>query len=325
MEKIYAPQKQQKTASPEKKPLESQGPSMAALRTGAGEDAGALLRAAAIPETVYTLPAGETAEDALRLSFSFDNGAAADVGLVLGRGSDLIAVMDYTSAEAGFGAIRTRIVLGDGARLRLVQIQRAGQGFTLLNDIGADCGAFARLELIRLVLGGESTFDGCSVALRGDKSAFVTEIGYTVGGDGRLDMNYEAIHTGKKTECDIRAAGVLSERAFKLFRGTIDLRNGCSGSVGNEIEDVLLMDETVHNQTIPVILCAEEDVVGNHGATIGRLDENLIFYLESRGLEREQIYAMMARARIDAVIRRIPDRKTVEALFPALAEGEAQA
>ena len=67
------------------------------------------------------------------------------------------------------------------------------------------------------------------------------------------------------------------------------------------------MDETVHNQSIPVILCSEEDVVGNHGATIGRLDENLMFYLESRGLERDELTEMMAKAKIDNVIRKIPD------------------
>ena len=67
------------------------------------------------------------------------------------------------------------------------------------------------------------------------------------------------------------------------------------------------MDETVRNRSVPVILCAEEDVVGNHGATIGRLDENVVYYLESRGMERDAIYEMMAKAKLDAVLRKIPD------------------
>ena len=75
------------------------------------------------------------------------------------------------------------------------------------------------------------------------------------------------------------------------------------------------MDETVRNQTVPVILCGEEDVVGNHGATIGRLDEELVYYLSSRGLTREQVYDLMARARLDAVIEKLPDEKTRRALM----------
>ena len=95
-----------------------------------------------------------------------------------------------------------------------------------------------------------------------------------------------------------------------MFRDSIDLRNGCSGSEGNETEDVLLMDETVENRSLPIILCSEDDVVGNHGATIGSLDEDLLFYMESRGMQKDEIYEMMAKARIDAIVRKIPDAKT---------------
>ena len=79
--------------------------------------------------------------------------------------------------------------------------------------------------------------------------------------------------------------------------------------VGNEPFAVLLGDDVV-NQTVPLILCAEEDVEGNHGATIGKLDDDMVFYLESRGMELPKIYKMMAKARIDAVLRLVPDEKT---------------
>ena len=94
-------------------------------------------------------------------------------------------------------------------------------------------------------------------------------------------MNYVALHEGKKSVSEIRTNGVLHENARKLFRGTIDFKKGAAGAVGNEKEDVLLLDDDVVNQTIPLILCAEEDVEGNHGATIGKLDEDLVFYLEA--------------------------------------------
>lgn len=220
-------------------------------------------------------------------------------------------------------AVRVSAEIGRNGVLRLVQVRRGGE--TAINDIQAECAEKARFEWYRVVLGGSGTYDNCSVTLRGDGSSFLTEYGYRLSGDQRLDVNCEAIHLGKRTECAINASGVLAERAFKLFRGTIDLRCGCSGAVGNEVEDVLLLDETVRNQTVPVILCSEEDVVGNHGATIGRLDEGLVFYLESRGMAREDILEMMARARIDAVIGKIPDEKTVRALRGSAADGEEDA
>ena len=105
---------------------------------------------------------------------------------------------------------------------------------------------------------------------------------------------------------NITENGVLCDEAEKRFHGTIDFRHGAVGAVGNEIENVLLMDPDVVNKTIPIILCEEEDVEGNHGATIGRMDEDTLYYMKSRGLDEEAIRTMMKPAYIDAVIRRFP-------------------
>ena len=70
-----------------------------------------------------------------------------------------------------------------------------------------------------------------------------------------------------------------------------------------------MRDDTVSNKTIPVILCAEEDVEGSHGATIGRLDEELIFYMQTRGFEEEEIYRMISRNRLLAFCNKIPDEE----------------
>ena len=95
-----------------------------------------------------------------------------------------------------------------------------------------------------------------------------------------------------------------------------DFKTGSSGAVGAETEDVLLLGETVVNKTVPLILCAEEDVKGSHGATIGQLDEEMLFYLGSRGISEEKAVDLMAGARIGRIIREIGDE---------IAEQEAKA
>jgi Fe-S cluster assembly scaffold protein SufB len=139
-------------------------------------------------------------------------------------------------------------------------------------------------EVIHLNLAGQNVYQGYQIDLAGYKSSLKTDIAYRLKGSEHLDMNYFANHTGKKTECEINVNGVLRDTSSKILRATIDLKKGAKGAVGNEKEDVLLMDEGVRNKTIPLILCTEEDVEGNHGATIGRLDESLMFYMKSRGL-----------------------------------------
>lgn len=204
--------------------------------------------------------------------------------------------------------------LAQGACLHLIGIRRAGAAGLARTDIRVRCGEGAAFHWYRLILGGQESYDNCSVTLEGTASSFTADIGYRLGGQEKYDINCEAIHTGRSTESRITASGVLSESARKLMRGTIDFRSGCSGSVGQETEDVLLMDETVRNQSVPVILCAEEDVAGDHGATIGRPDEKSLYYMGSRGLDTETACAMLAQAKLDAVIGRIPDPALRDAL-----------
>ena len=87
----------------------------------------------------------------------------------------------------------------------------------------------------------------------------------------------------------------------------------------------MLTDDVV-NQSIPLILCAEEDVQGNHGASIGKLDEELLFYLMSRGFSEHEAIDMMAKAKIEALCRKIDDEDTVQLveryLEGVIADGE---
>ena len=195
---------------------------------------------------------------------------------------------------------------------------------TFCNDIGGRCDEEGEFRLIQLVLSGKATYIGSNTALSGKLSNLAVDMAYIVTDDHVLDMNYVADHTGKKTNCDIKAAGVLRNSAKKLFRGTIDFKRGCAGATGSEIEDVLLMDSGVINQTIPLILCSEEDVEGTHGATIGKLNEDLLFYLESRGLALSEIYEMMARARVEAVCNLIPDAATRDLVEEYLGKEEEE-
>ena len=82
------------------------------------------------------------------------------------------------------------------------------------------------------------------------------------------------------------------------------------------------MGDGVVNQTIPLILCAEEDVKGSHGASIGQLDEETLFYMQARGISEERAYALMADARIEAVCQKIPD-ETAQKLVKAYLGGDA--
>ena len=237
------------------------------------------------------------------------NAEPASLVYTLGEGEHRTLVVEDTGESTVIAA-----ELAAGASLDLIQIRRNAVNEMAHTDIRVSCGEDAAFHWYRLLLDGEATYDNCSVTLIGDGSSFAADVGYRLKGTDVYDVNCEAIHLGKGTESTIFTSGVLADQANKLMRGTIDFRTGCAGAVGSESEDVLLMDETVSNQTVPVILCAEEDVVGNHGATIGRPDETVLYYMESRGIDAEAACEMLAQAKVDAVIDRIPDEALREEL-----------
>lgn len=224
----------------------------------------------------------------------------------------------YISGNEG-KTLETEVRAAAGSRVRLVQVyERAGKA---IGSVSARIEENAELELVQLYLGGEDIVSSIDVSLAGRCSRFAADIGYLLGGSDRLDINLVSTHLGKKSQSEIAVRGVLDGASEKIFRGTIDFQNGSSGAKGAENEEVLLMNEKVRNRTVPLILCAEEDVEGAHGASIGRLDESNIFYMQSRGIPEEEIYRLMARSRIEQIVAKIGDDQTMSRVRAALAGG----
>ena len=251
------------------------------------------------------------------LELTYTNGSYEnELCLDLPPHSQRTVLVLYTSSAAaeGLSSIKTTISLGEGARLRLVELQLLGKGFTQIKRLKANLDKEARLELLQLELGAGKSYAEAIAELAGAKAEFKAELGFYGRENQLIDINYVANHLGKKTQSSIQAQGVLRDRAQKIFRGTIDFKQGASGAVGSENESVLLLTDEVVNKSVPLILCAEEDVVGNHGASIGRLDEELLFYLMSRGFSEDEATRMMAKAKLEALYSGLEDDKALAAV-----------
>jgi len=269
----------------------------------------------------FTAPAGKT--KTYRAEFGAKEGARCGYFELHALPDCELTVFEYFGGTAKEHSedrigIRNMILAERSSRVKLVQIFLPGQKEEILNDIGAKLEDNAYLEVDQIFLGGKNTVSGTLAELQGRKSSFVSNIAYAMAEGEKLDLNVIARHEGKKTEAQIDVKGVLRKGAHKLLRATVDFLPGCSGSVGKENEEVLLMDEDIVNQTIPLILCGEEDVEGAHGASIGRVDEEHLFYLKSRGIPEEKIYEMLANARIEAILSRIGDAEVTERVQAAL-------
>lgn len=286
------------------------------MRTGAGAGFEAVL--ADVESRTLTVPADAEAETS-RINIDLENGQTvfAKYAVVAEKNAKSTVVFDLRSAAdaEGYIGLETKVCLKEGSHVTLVALHRAGEGVTIINNIGGTCADNATLDVLHVVFSGKENDIGCSVALEGDNSALNVENAYFVEKDHRVDLNYHVPQTGKNTESNIQVNGVLRDAAFKINRMTIDFVKGATGAKGLENENVLLLGEDVVNQTVPTLLCNEEDVEGDHGCSVGRLDEGLMFYLKTRGFPEEAIYEMMSKAGLEAVFTKIPDQAIVEELL----------
>ena len=279
-------------------------------------------------EPAVILPAGVTESNQSVDGVKCGCGPEVDA-LLESTGTRVFAVADNTTVEEPFkirydltDGLSTfdkfGIVVGDHAKLTIIMdvvSEEASAGYHIIDDFGASVAENGTFRAYQIAFTGKENDLGAHVELVGDRSNCVIHSGYLTADDHVMDINYYVNHLGRSAESNIYTSGVLRDTCQKVFRTTIDFQPGAVKAVGEENENVLLMNDGCTNKTVPTILCGEEDVVGEHGCTVGRLADDLIFYLESRGIPNEEIYEMMAKARLEAIIRQIPDEKTREELI----------
>ena len=272
---------------------------------GLSPDLTAFTRKASVA-LVETKP-GQTMDSPLVLTYRYggEERGMSRLALHAAAGSTLSVVV--TAQGGGTSVLQVEVRAEEGAKVELYMVQLTHRDSVVVQEVGGILGDRAEMKLLRLDLGGKRAYWGADLDLLGRESSFSAQMGYYVRPDQLLDMNLVALHHGRDTRSRMEANGTLEEGAKKVFRGTIDFRRGCAGAKGTENENVLLLGESVVNQTIPLILCKEEDVEGDHGATIGQLDQRTLFYLGTRGMDPQAARRLLASSRIWSVCSQIPD------------------
>ena len=295
----------------------------AAFECGMGPEVQAYLERMAGKEDRRTLVAkagsAHTATVRVTAKDAAANVAAIDVIAEENAQVALTVAFDSPNPGSGLVGLSLRVFAGKGSRVDVSTFHTLSPTWTVLDDEGYIADENARIAVSHRVLGAGKSYTGLACDLRGDGSDADISTRYVGHGEETIDFNYVVRHRGKKTTCNLDANGVLADSSRKVLRGTIDLVHGCKGSVGSERETVLLADENVDNKTIPIILCDEDDVAGNHGATIGHVRPEQMNYLMTRGISQEAAERLFANATLEEAAINAPDA-TIRASVARLAD-----
>lgn len=276
------------------------------------------LLSAAVSEPQTIVLSGKISEPAL---FSLcGKGNTASVQKILAKKDCEATLIFLYEGDKTSQIIRTEVYAEEGAKVHIVKVQLLNENAVQLDDTGITVMDGAKVSFTQIELGGKHIASGLHVNLQGYRSAFESNVAYICQKNQQLDMNHIVYHFGAKSECNMKVNGTLKDEAVKTYRGTIDFKKGCAASVGHEIEETLLLNPKVVNKSLPVILCDEEDVEGTHGASIGRLSNDILFYMQTRGISREAAEHIMSRAKVQATADLIPDENVKAKISEYIAE-----
>ncbi|KHM52526.1 hypothetical protein NZ47_04390 [Anaerovibrio lipolyticus] len=212
-------------------------------------------------------------------------------------------VVEYRKESYGI----VNISIGENASLKLTQLQLMPEERNHANEVNIVLEKKARLQLVAVETGAKSFASKVNIILKGDKSQADVSVLYFGDGDRSLDMNYVLDFQGRKTVGNLEVYGGLMGESQKIFRGTLDFKQGSKQAKGYEKENVVVLSKGVRNRSVPIMLSGEDDVVGNHAVSSGKINEDKLHYLMSRGLSPAEARELVLEAAFNPVLELIED------------------
>ena len=150
--------------------------------------------------------------------------------------------------------------------------------------------------------GGKNSITNYFSNLKGKNSENILNTIYLGKENQFFDLNYIAELKGQESNVDIDVQGALKDSAKKNFKGTIDFKRGAKKSKGNENEFCMLLSDKAKAMALPMLLCSEEDVQGNHSTSSGKAGEKELFYVMSRGFEYKEAMKLLVKANFNNIL-----------------------
>ena len=294
------------------------------IECGMGQEVTDYVESQAFKSDFYSVPAHTKREEPIVVAVSAAQNQCANTGIIVREGAEATVVIAAFAGDASDGgaptgsdangsdalptsAALTRVVVEAGAKLHLIEMLGVNEGQQHLESVGLEIHQDAAVDVKQYALGGSTIGLGLTANLVGAQARLDLNNRYHATHEETLDINHLVRMRGTSTRALLTESGVLNEAAKKTLRATIDLVRGAKDAQGNEIETVMILGDDVVNKTMPAILCDEDDVAGNHGATIGSVSPEQLDYLAARGLSHQAAEQMFIRALFEDAIINAPE------------------
>jgi Fe-S cluster assembly protein SufD len=230
--------------------------------------------------------------------------------VVLEEGAQATYLHEYISADgvrehmAYIGM--TELLVGDNANLRYVALQDWGRNVYDIRHERARVGRDSQLDWIIGSMGGHFTKQFAEIELDGEGSWSRMSALYFADADQFFDHDTQQNHNAPHTTSDLLFKGALKDEARTVWQGMIKVKPNAQKTDGFQANRNLVLSGDARADSIPGLEIEANDVRCTHAATVGKLEEQFVFYLMSRGMPRPEAEKMLVLGFFDPIMQRIP-------------------
>ena len=197
------------------------------------------------------------------------------------------------------------IYIGAGANLRFVELQSWGpQAYNFSHErvhVDRDC----NLDWIFGALGSRLTKNFSELSLIGEGATGRMSGFYFTNGDQHLDHDTQQNHLAPHTTSDLLFKGALKDQSRSVWQGMIYVAPGAQKADGYQANRNLILSRKAHADSIPGLEILADDVRCTHGATVGKIDADQVFYTLSRGIPYAEAERLIVEGFFDPIMQRI--------------------
>ncbi len=277
-------------------------------------DVFAELNRAFMSPVVIRVPAGKVVDGPVVVTHTIaGDGTAVFPRLVVdaGENSEITVVERFVAADGAEGdralvvpvlQLRAR----QSARVKYLALNEAGTGTWQIGNQQSSTGRDASVLLATVTLGGDYV-RARTDAVNSGQGATTKQVSlYFAGGDQMHDFRTTQDHDAPHTSSDLLFKGAVQDRAASVYTGLIKIREHANGTAAYQTNRNLTLSEGAWAESVPNLDIRTNDVKCSHASTVGPIDEEQRFYLESRGIRPEVAERLVVLGFFDEVIEQLP-------------------
>jgi Fe-S cluster assembly protein SufD len=229
--------------------------------------------------------------------------------IVAGRGARFHYLDEYIGDDAeaaGYRSGSAEIFLGEGAEVGYVAVQKWGRNAWHFADQCAQLQKDSTLRLFDVTLGGRFSKTRVEASLVGPGADAELKAIYLASGEQFFDFHTLQDHQVGNTRSDLLFKGALQDVARTVYAGLIKIEKGAARSDAYQANRNLVLSDHAKATSIPMLEIDNNDVRCTHGATVGPIDPQHMFYLRSRGIPEPTARRMLVQGFFGDILDRIP-------------------